>query len=356
MKKIKIAILFASFLFIIPRAFSQLSYEKQKQLDSLVTNIDRVTLKNLDSVHLFIHDFGITDEEKVFMFYGLISIHYKYDMKRFRESSKESKEYTPYYTAYKRKGVCRDFSALFLELCKRSNIPCAEVHGKVPNSIFLDGIPKFFTFKLKYPNHAWNVVKFNGTWHHMDPTWSHITKVEKYYEYEDNGEIFYVSKAKRADRTYYDIPFEEMYDKRQACHPAYYAQDTVFSFKTVKRDKIENRKIYEIDFNYSRSLDSMFLNPYYYFSSEYLSSSNSYSGYNYFWYYLNYQFDFLENKRTKFNKITPELCNEHLANLKTLLEYIEKENGYTYEDRFEEHEKEVLKYRDKLLRKNMRKF
>lgn len=339
------------FLFGYLLSYSQLSEFKQKQLDSLVTNIERPILKNLDSVHRFIHNFGATDEERVFMFYGLISIHYNYDMKRFWESSKESKEYTPHYTAYNRKGVCGDFSVLFLELCKRSNIPSAEVYGKVPNSIFLDGIPKFFMFRLKDLSHAWNVVKFNGEWHHMDATWSHITKIEKYYECEENGEVYYVSKAKRADKTYYDISWEEMYDKRWASHPAYYAQDTVYSRKTVKRDKAEKRKIYTLEYDYNAFLDSIFSNPYYVYSSEYRLACSQYSGYSYTWYYLNFQFEFLENKRSKFNKITPELCDIHLAELRNLLDYIEKETGYGYQDRYTEHEKEVLKYKDKLIRK-----
>ena len=68
--------------------FSQIPEERLVVLDSMVTNIDRKTIKNLDSLHCVIHRFARTNEERVFMFYGLFAIHYQYDMKRFWQNAK----------------------------------------------------------------------------------------------------------------------------------------------------------------------------------------------------------------------------------------------------------------------------
>ena len=257
-----------------------MSDSRAKQLDSLVTNIPRSILKNLDSVHLKIHKFGKTNEERVFMFYGLIATHYKYDMKRFWMRDKIAKRYTPHFTAYSRSGVCRDFAALFKDLCDRSEIPCFEVFGKTKHTVFLMGVIKFVTFKFRDPNHVWNIVKYNDSWHHMDPTWSRILEIDKYYEIEENGEIYYVSKAKRPDRTYYDISYEQFYSERKATHPAYLANDTIYSYKTIKR-KRQRRRIYKVNYPFQKVLDSMVQDSSYTFELSITSQANNASRWNF---------------------------------------------------------------------------
>lgn len=335
-------------LFFSIIGISQINIERQKQLDSIVTNLNKKTLKNLDSLHFVLHHFGTTNEERVFMYFGLFPIHYRYDMKRFWQRAKKSKEYTCYYTAEKRSGVCRDFSALFQELCKRSDIPCVEVTGKVPHGILMGSV-KFVTFKFRAPNHSWNLVKYNNTWHHMDVTWGKIKKEDKYVQHKKNGETFYNSKVKIVDRTYFDIKSKELYAKRKPIHPVYIASDTVLSYKTIKKKK-SKQKILFTDYKYESILDSLAEDCNYLYSRVFNEESKSYSNYYIFQYYLSYQFSFLENKRTKLNPLSVEECSKHIENFKALNYYLMEEGLFYDSKKYHEHQHEVFKLREKLLK------
>ena len=63
-----------------------------------------------------------------------------------------------------RRGVCGDYSLLFLHLCLRASIPCVYEAG---NPFIL--------------NHAWNSVYLNGQWLFVDTTWDD----------KDNGKVLY---------------------------------------------------------------------------------------------------------------------------------------------------------------------
>ncbi len=64
------------------------------------------------------------------------------------------------------KGVCEDYSNLFLYMCKSAGIEASYITGYARSS----------ADKLnRYPersNHTWNGVKIDGNWFLLDPTWS----------------------------------------------------------------------------------------------------------------------------------------------------------------------------------------
>ncbi len=64
------------------------------------------------------------------------------------------------------KGVCEDYSLLFIEMCKAVGL----------EAVYVNGYAKFGREEIgKIPNssnHAWNAIKINGKWELIDVTWA----------------------------------------------------------------------------------------------------------------------------------------------------------------------------------------
>lgn len=335
------------FCLLASYGFNQIPEYRQKQLDSIVTNLNRSTLVHLDSLHSELHLAGVNDEERVFLYYGLIAIHYKYDYDR--KGDKNAKEYSAYYIAQRKNGVCRDFALILDDLCKRSDIPCVIAHGRVGVPVW-EGISDMFKRKIRRVNHAWNIVKLNEEWRPVDPTWSKIDSIKKYYTYDDAGRRKYAGKAKIPNREYYEKEPRDFYRKRKCVHPAYYCMDTVYTYKTSRR-KYKNRKIYATDYNYSSALDSISASDDAEIKKEFLSSLKSYSSFDYIYSSLSRDFKFPEIKYSKFDQLTSKECDEHLAELERRLKIVKDELGRDFEQKFDAHKKEVLALKKKLVRK-----
>jgi len=330
-----------SFLFLFSfNIHAEITPVRKKQLDSIVSNISKEVIRNLDSLHNRLHVIALSDEERVFMFYGLFATHFKYDDAR--KNSKTQPEYTAEYTAYKRSGVCRDFAALFKELCNKSKIQCVIALGRIK-----DPLMKRFSSALfrtnRLPNHAWNIVKFNGKWHLMDPTWSTVLEIQKIYEKDKSGRKIYKGKIKIPSRTYYDSSPEFFYSERNVVHPAFYLSEKIYSYKT-SRKKIKKRMIIQKEYNYNPILDSLSFNENYQFSKAFTSQVKGYSGKELINYYLLPYWQFLDLKRTPDQKLKEEDCLIHLKKFETLLNYVEKENGIKYHQLFKYHSEQINKY------------
>lgn len=340
----RLTLLFCLFTFF---GIGQIPEDRQQQLDSIVTNLDKDILRNLDSLHHTLHFAGTNDEERVFLFFGLIAIQYKYD--HARKGDKNAKEYTPHYVAFKRRGVCRDFALIFDELCRRSEIPCVIATGqtKVPP---WEGFANIFKRKIKKVNHAWNVIKYNDEWHPIDPTWSKIDSIKKYYSYDESGRRKYAGRAKISNREYYDKAPKDFYLKRTAVHPAFYCMDTIYTYKTSKK-KYKNRKVYAVDYDYAAVLDSLDASEDYRLRYAYQESIRQYTSFNYIGAAIVRDFKFAEIKHSKFDPLTSQSCDAHLTELERKLTIIEAEQGYDLEHLFLEHKTDVLKLKKKLERR-----
>lgn len=118
-------------------------------------------------------------EDKVKAIYYWVAHNIEYDLRLYRKYKKEQrnrsrKKYTEAQiqkitnheiskTLRKKKGVCKQYSLLFAELCKHSKINCEFVSGHARNN------PR--KSKSKGESHAWNVVKINNQWKMVDATW-----------------------------------------------------------------------------------------------------------------------------------------------------------------------------------------
>lgn len=244
-----------SIIFFHLFSYGEIDTVRQFQLDSITTNISKNVVRDLDSVHAYLDSKARNDEEKVWMYYGLIAIHFKYDYHR--KGEKNRPDYSPAYTAKRLSGVCEDFAKLFKELCDKSHIPCLVTIGKAKIGILaiFETVQKIVRFQSLKSNHAWNVVKINSVWQLMDPTWSHVIKVHK--------KVLVTGKTKKnvnikiVDRKYYQInPFEMGYDHK-TCHPAFLTLNKVPTFKSEFR-KVKRQKTFMNDYDYTSKLDSIY--------------------------------------------------------------------------------------------------
>ena len=304
--------------------YAEISEPRQKQLDSLVTNLPRDIVRDLDSAHHYLHNAGINDEERVFIYYGFIGIHFRYDYNRLGQG-KSAREYTTYYTCKKRSGVCRDFAALFKELCNRSGLPCVVATGRTKSS-FGRFFKEFVRLKFRAPNHAWNIVKYDGTWHLMDVTWTWVDKIEKYYTYDEKGRKKYKTKVKRPARDYYNTKPEDFYKRRSAVHPAFYTMTSIPTYNTSRR-RMRKKSIYQTRYDFSPILDSIAAKPFYKFSKPYFMEQRAYcpnyGAVGYDWHYIS---SYLDLKRTKKDALTVESCHEYIEFLAELKAFFESED------------------------------
>lgn len=233
---------------------AQLSDQRKFQLDSITSTIPLSIRKNFEKVHAYLDAQGKTDEEKVWMFYGYMATYFKYDKKRFWGYKLEC--HTPEYTTYLSKGICGDFSKVFAEFCRKSKIPCFEVHGKTPRNLlyWIRGVIHLHFGKL---THAWNVVKINGTWQLMDPTWTDIKSTTKVSYYDPTQKMERVIVVKSADRSYYNPTPEFMLKTHVPIHPAFLLMPDIPSFRTALKPK-SKQVIYAKDYQFAEKLDSIY--------------------------------------------------------------------------------------------------
>ncbi len=91
---------------------------------------------------------GATDAEKVLFIHDYLAAHYEYDY----EHTDENKISDAYTFLKEGKGVCQAYMLTFSALMDKLGIPVSYVES--------DSL-----------NHAWNVVKLDGKWYHVDVTW-----------------------------------------------------------------------------------------------------------------------------------------------------------------------------------------
>ena len=165
-----------------------------QQLDTVRLNqIAKLAAKEERSwdkvAHLF-EDSCQTETEKVYTIYTYIAGSYKYDLNRLKLIYKRDIRRELYLSEVikKKKGVCGDFSNLFVTLCDSMQIGCFRVSG------YSKTFSLFHPVKKSYYNHAWNVVRVDGRWYPLDVTF---------------GMQHFTNKRLDQDRINYDFLFTD---------------------------------------------------------------------------------------------------------------------------------------------------
>lgn len=336
------------FLPLAKNSFAEIDEKRQFQLDSISTNIPKESKQNLDQVHAFLHKNGRNDEERVWLFFGYMGIHFKYDFKRKKE--KDAPIFSPEYTAQRRSGVCRDYSKVFLVLCQKSNIPCLEVSGKVTLPIW-EVIGKWLHRESNVFNHVWNVVKVNDEWMLMDPTWSYVTETQRIRHYDAKKKITTTVLIKTPLRRYYNPDPVFMMKDHTPVHPAFLLlSDSIPTYKTARK-KEKRHKIYCATYQFKDTIDAIYAAKYPLFSRTYYRGCKSYSKTAALSNNYEYEISLPEQKTGKYNPPTLELYDSTLVRAKELTAYISTETGINYNGRLKLFEEELLKKRSKLAKK-----
>jgi len=331
-------------------AWVNISEERQIQLDSIVTNIPKDIKRDLHKAHAYMHNNADNDEERVWMFFGYFPTHLRYDHKR--KNDFKGVDYTPEYTIYRRSGVCRDFSMLFKKFCDMSNIPCMEVIGKSPQSIF-QSFNRALHFTSNKTNHKWNIVKLNGEWQFMDPTWGSVNKKKRYYKIDKRGNKKRTASAKIIDRTYYDGIPDNMSRNHKAIHPAFNLLTKVPTYKTSFR-KDSRRNYYYENYAYNVVLDSIWTYKYPELSKKYNTQCENYSKCNYVYYNMCNAMNYHKRKIPKSYYPTISEIKTHKIEVDSLSAFVLRENNINLEYEIETYN-DTLNYMIKKIEKKNKK-
>ncbi len=113
---------------------------------------------------------GLNDIEKVLFLYKYLGKKVKYDKRIANKDERQLHDSKSIYDVlFNNKGVCSSFAIAFKALMDATNIECQVVISD---------------------NHAWNVVKINGYWYHLDLTWD-------LYNIKHNMKLEYFLKSER---------------------------------------------------------------------------------------------------------------------------------------------------------------
>jgi len=288
------------------------------------------------------------------MFFGYLATHFSYDFDRRGDFSRQP--FGADYAVRRKKGVCEDYSNVFKELCDRSGIPCLIVHGKVPLG-FIPTLKRRLHGVNNKANHAWNVVKMDTVWKSMDPTWSGIRDVKKYYRLDEYNRKIYMGKAKIVDRTYYAPTSNKMKEKHTAIHPAFYLSSDVSTFKSSQKKK-SRQENYSSTYDFSSILDSIYTSPYPMLSELFQNECLEYSGLNYLSVVLRIKMNYLTQKTTHRYKPTVADYEQNIRYIKELKSFIYDVYQVDYSFKVLFYEQEIkekirrLKRREALYAKN----
>ena len=285
------------------------------ELDSLTSMIDKRIIRDFHKVHHYLDSVTRNDEEKVWVFYGFIGIHCKYDYDRKNEAKR--KYYTPEYTNQRLSGVCEDFAGLFKAFCDKSKITCFLVHGKVHIPVWevirrrLHGIGNTI-------NHAWNVVRVDNTWQLMDPTWSYVKNTRKIYTTDKKNVKHYVGKISTPWRQYYNIASTQMSMDHKPVHPAFFLRPEVPTFKTALRHNPRRQESFDLHYPFAQILDSIAACPYPLLCQAYQEGSATYIHKNVSWYLLQHELQFLERKYSRAYPLTIAQCEAEMQRIREM--------------------------------------
>lgn len=113
----------------------------------------------INEVNKQINTKNMKPEEIVLAYHEYLTANVEYDASGIRDYSTvygRDHKYDMYGALVDKKAVCQGYAETMQYFLKRAGVPCA-----LATSVYI--------------NHAWNVVKINGKWYHVDTTWDDPT-------------------------------------------------------------------------------------------------------------------------------------------------------------------------------------
>ena len=138
--------------------------------DSGLSKEDKQVLKAAKRVFEECVTPDMSDYDKELALYGWLTGNVNYDKTHYEKKGAPRTSYQPYGPLIQGKGVCLGYAETFRLLMDMAGIECITVTGAAFGN---------------RENHAWNMVKLNGQWYCVDPTWDTRPWMD------ENGEFVY---------------------------------------------------------------------------------------------------------------------------------------------------------------------
>lgn len=197
MTKLKIIVLFILLLGFRNTGTAQ-SQRDFKSIDEIMEQIPDSLTYSTDDIANYIHSNFFTQSEKVRAVFYWIAANISYDYNNLfslSENQGADKEINEILNT--RKGVCRDYSNLFADIC-----------GKVGMKAYVvDGYTKKDKRVIQNP-HAWCAVLVDSIWYLTDPTWGAGYMEDTLFVKKLNNKYFKVAPDKFINS---HIPFDPLW-------------------------------------------------------------------------------------------------------------------------------------------------
>lgn len=122
---------------------------------------DRELLSDAEAVLNACIEPGMTDLEKETALYTWLVLHTEYDESHYSKKGAPRVSYEPYGPLVLEKGVCLGYATAFQLLMDMADIECITVIG---------------ASSMNGADHAWNMVRLDGSWYCVDPTWEEVNE------------------------------------------------------------------------------------------------------------------------------------------------------------------------------------
>lgn len=166
------------------------------QIDHFASNTPEEVHVDVITLAAFLQEKAKTDLEKARAIYVWIVENIRYDDEAYNTGVYPN--YTAEYVLESRKAVCEGYSNLYLALGQEMGLEIKKVTG------FAKGYGYRNKTKFYESNHAWNIIKLNGTWRVFDSTWG------SGYGENVNGKLV---TSKRMDSYWFNVdPYEAIFN------------------------------------------------------------------------------------------------------------------------------------------------
>lgn len=136
------------------------------RIDSIARSVKKTEFKTAEALAKHLCTDLKTDLEKARALFTWIAINTRYDLEKSEKVTSRSKttdeeiEESVERTFKKGKGVCMDYSLLYLKMANSVGLECEYITGNATDPL-----------GTGWHSHSWNVVKIGGKWQLLDATW-----------------------------------------------------------------------------------------------------------------------------------------------------------------------------------------
>ncbi|KMT22065.1 transglutaminase domain-containing protein [Clostridium cylindrosporum] len=185
--------------------FYTITYNYEKTISEIKEQSQKVDKITKNVINKITRD-NMSDYEKEKVIHNYIVKHTRYDNENFQKNTTPIESHTAYGVFVNKSAVCEGYAIAMKKMLDAANIESLIVIGKA------DGY-----------DHAWNLVKLDDEWYHVDPTWDDPV-------YTVNGKIVDILSYEYFNLTDKEMSKTHKWDKKN------------YPKATAKKYSIKNKK------------------------------------------------------------------------------------------------------------------